>query len=37
MAANAAVSDNSAGKIAEATARAALVAAQTRETRVMPT
>jgi hypothetical protein len=37
MAANAAVSDNSAGKIVEATARAALVAAQTRETRVMPT
>jgi hypothetical protein len=37
MAANAVVSDNSAGKIAEATTRAALVAAQTRETRVMPT
>ncbi len=37
MAANAAVSDNSAGKIAEATTRAALIAAQTRETRVMPT
>lgn len=37
MAANAAVSDNSAGRIAEATTRAALIAAQTRETRVMPT
>lgn len=37
MAANAVVSDNSAGKIAEATTRAALAAAQTRETRVMPT
>jgi hypothetical protein len=37
MAANAAVSDNSAGKIADATTKAALLAAQTRETRVMPT
>lgn len=37
MAANAVVSDNSAGRIAEATTRAALIAAQTRETRVMPT